>query len=90
MSRFFGLILLPLASFSAGGITAILFFLKSVLSLFSGKEWKPSTKLAKARPIDLSIQFALFWMPLMVLLGWAFARPVILIFGESERYSFCR
>jgi Ca2+:H+ antiporter len=39
--------------------------------------------LANARPIDLSIQFTMFWMPFIVILGWWIGRPMSLLFGEN-------
>lgn len=46
-------------------------------------------ELAKARSIDLSIQFVLFWMPVVVLLGWWTHREMSLLFGKlrSSRRS---
>lgn len=44
----------------------------------------PPSSLAKARAIDLSIQFVLFWMPFVVLLGWWTNKPMSLLFGESS------
>ncbi|ELU41369.1 sodium/calcium exchanger protein domain-containing protein [Rhizoctonia solani AG-1 IA] len=41
-------------------------------------------ELAKARSIDLSIQFALFWVPVVVLLGWWTHRPMSLLFDLWE------
>jgi Ca2+:H+ antiporter len=78
--RWFGLILLPIVSFSADGTVAIVFFLRYTLTIFLGKPSPPAT-LAKARAIDLSIQFTLFWMPFLVLLGWWTNRPLTLLFG---------
>ena len=40
------------------------------------------SELAKARAIDLSIQFTLFWMPFLVLLGWWIDKPMHLLFGS--------
>ena len=37
--------------------------------------------LARGRAIDLSIQFTLFWMPFLVLLGWWIDKPMHLLFG---------
>ena len=80
--RWFGLILLPIVSFSADGCVAIVFFCKRVLDhIFGGQTMTPS-QLAKARAIDLSIQFTLFWMPFLVLLGWWIEKPMHLMFGE--------
>lgn len=42
---------------------------------------------AKARAIDLSIQFSIFWMPFLVLLGWWINKPMHLLFG-SFQHSF--
>lgn len=42
------------------------------------------SELAKARAIDLSIQFTLFWMPFLVLLGWWIDKPMHLLFDYFE------
>ena len=42
-------------------------------------------ELAKARAIDLSIQFTLFWMPFLVLLAWWIGKPLHLMFGKLRR-----
>jgi Ca2+:H+ antiporter len=77
--EWFGLVLLPLLSFAADGLIAVMYFLRTVLLL------RPESpdELAKARSIDLSIQFVLFWMPVMVLLGWWTHREMSLLFGKS-------
>ncbi|KAJ3559061.1 hypothetical protein NM688_g568 [Phlebia brevispora] len=82
--EFFGLILLPLASFSAGGISAILDFVQSLYRLFYDRNYKRPSKLVKARPIDISIQFVLFLMPFLVLLGAALNKPITLMFDRFE------
>jgi len=79
----FGLILLPIVSFSADGALAIGFFARYVFQHFFGKPTPPAT-LAKARAIDLSIQFTLFWMPFIVLLGWWTNKPMSLLFDLFE------
>ncbi|KAF8674549.1 hypothetical protein RHS04_07205 [Rhizoctonia solani] len=79
-SEWFGLILLPLLSFAADGLIAIIYFMKAVCFL---KPQSPD-ELAKARSIDLSIQFALFWVPVVVLLGWWTHRPMSLLFDLWE------
>ena len=79
--RWFGLILLPIVSFSADAIISIGFFIRYVLRHYFGAPVPPST-LAKARAIDLSIQFTLFWMPFIVLLGWWIDKPMSLLFGR--------
>ena len=43
----------------------------------------PPNTLAKGEAIDLSIQFTLFWMPFLVLLGWWTNRPLTLLFGKN-------
>lgn len=45
---------------------------------------EPPKTLAEDRAIDLSIQFTLFWMPVLVLLSWWTGRPLMLLFGESK------
>ncbi|KAF7301533.1 Sodium calcium exchanger [Mycena indigotica] len=81
--EFFGLVVLPLVSFSGDGFLAILFFLRSWIQYFRGIHAPPG-QLANARPIDLSIQFILFWMPFIVLLGWWTDRPMSLLFDLFE------
>ena len=49
------------------------------------KTTAPKT-LAEDRAIDLSIQFTLFWMPILVLLGWWTGRPFMMLFGRSKSY----
>ncbi|KAL5522048.1 hypothetical protein ACEPAF_1904 [Sanghuangporus sanghuang] len=78
--EWFGLILLPIVSFSADGVVAILYFLRALLFL---KPPPPKT-LAEDRAIDLSIQFTLFWMPFLVLLAWWTGRPLMLLFDMYE------
>ncbi|KAJ7591409.1 hypothetical protein C8J56DRAFT_1136827 [Mycena floridula] len=75
----FGLILLPIISFSADGAIACGFFVRYLLKHYLGTPTPPET-LAKATAIDLSIQFTLFWMPLIVLIGWWSDKPMILLF----------
>jgi len=48
------------------------------------REPAPPTALAKAEAIDLSIQFILFWMPFLVLLGWWTNKPLTLLFDLFE------
>jgi len=81
--EWFGLILLPLVSFSGDGFLAIVFFLRSCVQYLRGEPLPPAT-LANARPIDLSIQFTMFWMPFIVLLGWWIERPMSLLFDFFE------
>ncbi|KAJ7499240.1 hypothetical protein FB451DRAFT_1548907 [Mycena latifolia] len=81
--EWFGLILLPLVSFSGDAFVAIIFFFRSSYRYMRGQRPPPVT-LAKARAIDLSIQFTLFWMPFIVLLGWWTGRPMSLLFDVFE------
>ncbi|EMD35929.1 hypothetical protein CERSUDRAFT_115832 [Gelatoporia subvermispora B] len=82
--EWFGLILLPIVSFAADGTVAIVDFTLSIFKHLTGIEVKEPEPLARARAIDLSIQFALFWMPLLVLLGWWIGKPMHLMFDYFE------
>ena len=82
--RWFGLILLPLVSFSADGTVAIVFFLESVYDHITGKKIQTPSMLARGRAIDLSIQFLMFWLPLLVLAGWAAGKPLLMLFDLLE------
>ncbi|KAK7060208.1 hypothetical protein VNI00_000973 [Paramarasmius palmivorus] len=81
--EWFGLILLPVVSFAADGMVAIGVFAKWLVRHIFGRKTAPGT-LAKARGIDLSIQFTLFWMPFFVLLGWWTNKPLSLLFDLYE------
>lgn len=76
------MILLPIVSFSADGAIAIAFFLRSFLRQFINAP-QPPDLLAETRAIDMSIQFLLFWMPLVTLLGWWMNKPMSLLFGNK-------
>ncbi|KAH8105267.1 hypothetical protein BXZ70DRAFT_514617 [Cristinia sonorae] len=82
--EWFGLILLPIVSFSADGVVAIVYFCKRVINHFLGRKVLVPSLLARARAIDLSIQFTLFWMPFVVLLGWIINKPMMLLFDYFE------
>jgi hypothetical protein len=73
-------------SFSADGAVAIVFFLRSFMRRFV-MALQPPEILAEARAIDLSIQFLLFWMPLVTLLGWWLNKPISLLFGNEKKMS---
>ncbi|KAF8873867.1 hypothetical protein CPB84DRAFT_1690528 [Gymnopilus junonius] len=81
--EWFGLILLPIVSFAADGTVAVVYFVRYMFRHFF-HEPTPPTTLAKGEAIDLSIQFTLFWMPLLVLLGWWTNRPLTLLFETFE------
>lgn len=83
--EWFGLILLPLVSFSADGALAIVFFARSLFRrVFGYAAPEIPSELARARAIDLSIQFTLFWMPFLVLLAWWIGSPLSLLFDLYE------
>jgi len=81
--EWFGIVLLPIVSFSADGAVAIVYFLRSFLRRFFSAP-QPPDLLAEARAIDLSIQFLLFWMPLVTLLGWWLNKPMSMLFDLFE------
>ncbi|KAG6831877.1 hypothetical protein H0H92_006994 [Tricholoma furcatifolium] len=81
--EWFGMVLLPILSWAANGFVAIVFFIRYVVRHFFEKP-SPPTQLAKARAIDLSIQFTLFWMPFLVILGWWAGKPMSLLFDFFE------
>ncbi|ESK93746.1 sodium calcium [Moniliophthora roreri MCA 2997] len=83
--EWFGLILLPFVSFAADGAVAVGYFTRYVIQSLRGKE-KPPATVARARAIDLSIQFTLFWLPFIVILGWITGRPLTLLF---DLYEIC-
>ncbi|KAI0631672.1 hypothetical protein C8Q77DRAFT_1128220 [Trametes polyzona] len=82
--EWFGLILLPIVSFSADGMVAILFFFQSIYDHLTHREILVPSMLARGRAIDLSIQFTLWWMPVLVLLGWWASKPMHLLFDYLE------
>ncbi|RDB20539.1 Vacuolar calcium ion transporter [Hypsizygus marmoreus] len=81
--EWFGMFLLPIVSFAANGFVAVVYFTRYVFRHFF-KEPSPPTELAKGRAIDLSIQFTLFWMPFLVVLGWWIDKPMSLLFDFFE------
>ncbi|KAG5340471.1 hypothetical protein C0989_001487 [Termitomyces sp. Mn162] len=78
--RWFGMFLLPICSWAANGFVTIVYFIRYTCKHFF-EEPEPPAELAKARAIDLSIQFTLFWMPFLVMLGWWTGKPMSLLFG---------
>lgn len=77
--------MLPIVSFSADGSITIIFFIHSIFNHITGRKKVEPEEIAKARAIDLSIQFVLFWMPFLVLLGWWLNKPMHLLFGRSRQ-----
>ncbi|EIM84946.1 uncharacterized protein STEHIDRAFT_60432 [Stereum hirsutum FP-91666 SS1] len=83
--EWFGLILLPIVSFAADGAVAVVYFLHTTCLVPTVTlAMDPPTSVAEARAIDLSIQFLLFWMPFLVLLGWWTHKPMSLLFDLFE------
>ncbi|KAG8733550.1 hypothetical protein FRC11_005303 [Ceratobasidium sp. 423] len=80
-SEWFGLILLPFVSFAGDGLNTIMYFIRTNLMKM---HMEPPNDLAKAKSIDLSIQFTLFWIPALVLVGWALNEPLTLLFDHFE------
>ncbi|KAG6877847.1 hypothetical protein C0993_003220 [Termitomyces sp. T159_Od127] len=81
--EWFGLFLLPICSWAANGFVTIVYFIRYLCKYFF-EEPEPPAELAKARAIDLSIQFTLFWMPFLVVLGWWLNKPMSLLFDFFE------
>ncbi|KAF8699993.1 hypothetical protein RHS03_06784, partial [Rhizoctonia solani] len=77
----FGLVLLPLLSYAGDGLNASMFFIRR--SLLS-QNVTPPEPIAKATSIDLAIQFALLWVPLLVLVAWIVNTPLTLLFDHFE------
>ncbi len=75
--EWFGLILLPITSFSAEALVTLLHLIRKTLLMPA----KPPDKVVKGRTIDLGVQYALFWMPFLVLLAWWENKPLFLLFG---------
>ncbi|KAH7888045.1 hypothetical protein F5I97DRAFT_1806544 [Phlebopus sp. FC_14] len=83
--EWFGMVLLPIVSFSADGAVAAGYFIQRSLGhIFKLRKPEPPTTLAKAEAIDLSIQFLLLWMPFLTLLGWWTNKPLNLLFDFFE------
>ncbi|KAH9170190.1 hypothetical protein EDB89DRAFT_2230745 [Lactarius sanguifluus] len=82
--EWFGIILLPIVSFSADATVAITFFVRQSLKAFIRNTAQPPESLAQARAIDMSIQFLLFWMPFVTLLGWWTNKPMSMLFDLFE------
>lgn len=55
-----------------------MYFIRS--TLFS-QNVAPPEDIAKAKNIDLAIQFTLLWIPALVLVAWIVKMPLTLLFG---------
>jgi hypothetical protein len=75
--------LLPICSFSVDATVAVMYFCRQALRICFGTEEPPPPppELAKARAIDSSIQFLLFWLPFVLAAWWS--GPLIMLFGSS-------
>jgi len=82
--HFFGLVLIPIVSYSADGLLATVFYLRSQLRHWLGAPYKPAGSLAETQSIELSIQFMLFWTPVLVLVAWIHGKPLSLLFDTFE------
>ncbi|KAF8321263.1 hypothetical protein DL93DRAFT_2052113 [Clavulina sp. PMI_390] len=80
--EWFGLILLPLVSFGGEALVTILYWTRK--SLFANSAARLPEELADGRTIDLSIQFSMFWAPLLVLIAWWTNKPLFMLFDFFE------
>lgn len=60
-----------------------MFFIRTRLRQYFKPPESPDL-LAEALAIDMSIQFLLFWMPLVTLLGWWLNKPMSMFFGKQK------
>ena len=58
--------------------------MRSQLRYWLGAPYKPAGSLAETRSIELSIQFMLFWTPVLVLVAWIHGKPLSLLFDTFE------
>ncbi|CAE6416938.1 unnamed protein product [Rhizoctonia solani] len=79
--EWFGLVLLPLLSYAGDGLNAVMYFIRT--SMLS-QDVAPPQDHASAKSIDLAIQFALLWVPLLVLVAWMINTPLTLLFDHFE------
>ncbi|CAE6509072.1 unnamed protein product [Rhizoctonia solani] len=79
--EWFGLVLLPLLSYAGDGLNAVMYHIRT--SMLS-QNVTPPEDIAKAKSIDLAIQFALLWVPLLVLVAWILNTPLTLLFDHFE------
>ncbi|KAG8685412.1 hypothetical protein FRC09_014758 [Ceratobasidium sp. 395] len=88
-SEWFGLILLPMLSYSADGLVTAVYCCRKAWRHRSSHaeqtdDLEAPDELAQGRSIDLSIQFLLFWLPLLVIIAWITKRPLTLLFDVFE------
>ncbi|EJT98256.1 hypothetical protein DACRYDRAFT_111228 [Dacryopinax primogenitus] len=78
--EWFGLILLPFLTFGSDVLIGLCYlFQRAILPMTDPLPPRPS-----GLAMDLSIQFALFWLPLVVLIGWGLGKPMSLLFDLYE------
>jgi len=82
--EWFGIVLLPLVSFSADGILSVVYFVRRQINHLRGDKTPLETQLAQGRSIDIGIQFMLFWMPFLMLIAWFSHKPLSLLFDVFE------
>lgn len=85
-SEWFGLILLPLLSYSADALVTVGYCCRRAYRqhLLGVDDLQAPEELAQGRSIDLSIQFLLFWLPVLVVLAWVTKKPLTLLFDVFE------
>ncbi|KAG8753804.1 hypothetical protein FRC12_011413 [Ceratobasidium sp. 428] len=88
-SEWFGLILLPMLSYSADGLVTAVYCCRKAWRHRSSHteqtdDLEAPDELAQGKSIDLSIQFLLFWLPLLVIIAWITKRPLTLLFDVFE------
>ncbi|CAE6451557.1 unnamed protein product [Rhizoctonia solani] len=85
-SEWFGLILLPMISYSADAVVTVVYCCRKAWRhrYSNTDDLQAPEELARGRSIDLSIQFLLFWLPVLVLLAWITNKPLTLLFDVFE------
>ncbi|KAF8749890.1 Clathrin assembly protein ap47 [Rhizoctonia solani] len=85
-SEWFGLILLPMISYSADALVTVAYCCRKAWRhrYSNTDDLQAPEELARGRSIDLSIQFLLFWLPALVLLAWITNKPLTLLFDVFE------
>ncbi|KAH7099620.1 hypothetical protein BKA62DRAFT_709542 [Auriculariales sp. MPI-PUGE-AT-0066] len=78
--EWFGLVILPFVSWAADGLITLGYFARKIIQ----RRTPPPETAASALAIDLSVQFLLFWMPLLVLVAWLAGKPFTLLFDVLE------
>ncbi|TFY80602.1 hypothetical protein EWM64_g3412 [Hericium alpestre] len=67
-----------------GAVTLTYFAHSTLKQYFNLADAEQPTTIAEARAMELSIQFLLFWMPFLVLLGWWAGKPLSVLFDLFE------